>query len=1097
MPIPALAVGLAVIGVGAAAVHFVCDELSKEELEKQERMKEKYNHYEAEMNRYKEDLERQFNQDLENLTEEDRLMREKLKQDFELKKSELRSLYYNKMRTFVEGSREKRIELKKELNQAVKTTRKQLKHHQSTQLRRQSLVHLHHSLEEALEKVTAYLFYLRKYERYLDICFKNNEEMSEPFQLLLPESFPYVGKLVRYKKKDLFSTGQIAIEKGVTIQYHCVDLLELEEYHEEAEVHVFVESSRNNICTYSVSKGLFKFTALYQPGIGIQTEVLKHERNHIQLKFKGLALRLHKNDLENPFRTPPRKAELRVFPKQWDYNLYHYEPVVTEKYHESFAVCHFNEVPIVFDEDHYADFFEWVNQHKGLWETTNEWKIAPLNEKDIPYVNEVKLQLGTDLIIKADVQQDMNGNSFLFYKGMLDVKEYACNPEDVFVAMKGTLGIVFNEEFNLIDKSMFTEMEQFSFLLFNEFNDQKLIKDSAEGSGFYNKWAEVTDQLITYLYKDGEAYTSTVGPVKYKGFRQDIKMHRFEMESLYPENWKEFLSEKEGNYRQYYFTENGEGSYLPVEFSSTAESIFVYGDFDETDEVQELTVYIKKYPYPEIQQKRALDAFRIGMLTNSRLKNCLLNPRSIDSRVLETTTHPFQNPLVAENTTQRGIVHASLQQEDIYFIQGPPGSGKTTVIQEIIYQHHQQHPEDRILVVSQANVAVDNVLTDLVGQYDVGRMIRCGKTTEGDILPISFEKRYEDYVSSIQALDAEAVGEDLLDHWKGIVMPEDYSGVNSEVGELILRGNSLIGATCVGLAQKRIGLDRLSFDLVIIDEAGKALPAELLIPINRAKKVVLIGDHKQLPPVVNTALHDPEKIELENREYCKNEMFETSLFQRLYERCPGTNKAMLDTQYRMPAVIGSMVSRFFYNDKLHNGINTYEKPVMVFNKHLNWLDMSVDAKYKEDTSQGSPRNEREADVVYKLVQKIKNYIDDGNKIAIITPYKGQKRCIINKFKRENFKFDGSGVVIDTVDAFQGDEADVVMYCTTRSQNRTAFFSDHARLNVAFSRTKSDLLIIGSIKYFRGYGEDSLLYKVSQHVEKNGEVWKFPELLKSI
>ncbi|KGP89882.1 hypothetical protein N780_09565 [Pontibacillus chungwhensis BH030062] len=1089
MPHPALVIGLAAVGIAAATFRFVCDELSDEEKRKRERMREEYKKYEQERNKYSEWRHRQ---DVHDIKADHDGAKQRAMYEEEGKRETARKAYYHHMQDSLEQMKAQREDLLGELKQAIQTTRSQMTGEQNTHLRKHSLVQLHQSLEEAKEKLHAYLYYLHKYEKYLHRCESQGMELPAPFELLLPELFPYIGKLITYKKKDLFAKGSLAIDQGITLQYACPDLKVIEDYDEEADIHLFVESSRNNTCTYSISKGLFKYTALYEPGIGIEAKVLRHDKSFIHLDFKGLLLRMYKSDFENPFRTPPRNVDIRVFPKEWTYNLRHREPLVTEKYQESFAVCQFNSVPLVFDYDDYEDFYKWVEHNEHVWSQTSEWKIAPLDEGDIPYAEEVILQLGTDLVMKARVMNSEDGRSFLYYRGMLDLSDNLLQPEDIFVALKGSFSVAFSEEFDLLPEEDFIEMEQFSLLLFNEFREQKVIKESYVGSRFFNRWAEVTDALITYLYK-GDAEVCVTGPVRYTGFNHELKLKKYEAEVRNDQDIHAFLSESMTSYQQYCFIVADDGRYLPVEFSPTAEWVTVYGDFKEVNEDQELTVYIKNFPYPEVQQKKALNQFREGLLKNSRLKSGLLNPASIQTKQREIGELSFYNRLLSENTTQRTIVHEALQEEDIYFIQGPPGSGKTTVIQEIIHQHLQHHPDDRVLVVSQANVAVDNVMVDLVDRYDEEYMIRCGKTREGDVLPISFDKRYEEYLEGIRSIDPETVPIGLLEEWKEIVMPEDSHGNNSEVGELILKGNRIVGATCVGLAQKRIGLDRLSFDLVIIDEAGKALPAEILIPVNRAKKVVMIGDHKQLPPTVNTALFDPEKIELEDREYCTNEMFEKSLFQRLYEDCPDRNKSMLDTQYRMPAVIGSMISTFFYRGRLMNGAPTYDKRPVFFNKHLNWLDMSQDVFFKEDAAHGSPQNKREAEIVCRLVDKIKESLSNDQRIAVITPYKGQKRLIEQAFRKNKVALEGR-VAINTIDAFQGDEAELVLYCTTRAERKTKFFSDYARLNVALSRTKSDLLIIGSRDYFKTYGEDSMLYQISSYIEEYGDMWRYKELL---
>ena len=163
--------------------------------------------------------------------------------------------------------------------------------------------------------------------------------------------------------------------------------------------------------------------------------------------------------------------------------------------------------------------------------------------------------------------------------------------------------------------------------------------------------------------------------------------------------------------------------------------------------------------------------------------------------------------------------------------------------------------DSRILIVSQANVAVDNALSGLIEKYG-DLTVRCGngnKISE-EFQKLRLQKRCQDYLDDLKPEKrVTLMRSSLMAGRKRSLSNEtyDYSPV---LCELIIRNHRLIGATCVGLARRNIGLERTEFDLVIIDEAGKALPAEMLIPLVRAKKAVIIGDQRQLPPVINPIL---------------------------------------------------------------------------------------------------------------------------------------------------------------------------------------------------------------------------------------------------
>lgn len=163
----------------------------------------------------------------------------------------------------------------------------------------------------------------------------------------------------------------------------------------------------------------------------------------------------------------------------------------------------------------------------------------------------------------------------------------------------------------------------------------------------------------------------------------------------------------------------------------------------------------------------------------------------------------------------------------------------------------------------------------------------------------------------------------------------------------------------------------------------------------------------------------------------------------------------------MPTMIGTMISSLFYNGQIKNGSGTEKKMPLYFDTSISLIDMSEISAYREDEN-GSPTNDFEARYVLFLVQEIRKK-NPNIRIAVIMPYKGQKRRVINLFAEEMRDYVTNQIAIDTVDSFQGDEAEIVIYCTTRARRKTRFFSDYRRLNVAFSRAKNELIILASAK----------------------------------
>jgi len=219
----------------------------------------------------------------------------------------------------------------------------------------------------------------------------------------------------------------------------------------------------------------------------------------------------------------------------------------------------------------------------------------------------------------------------------------------------------------------------------------------------------------------------------------------------------------------------------------------------------------------------------------------------------------------------------------------------------------------------------------------------------------------------------------------------------------------------------------------------------------KAKKVILIGDHKQLPPNNDRKLIEKmEKDEGFNEADLK--ILEKSYFEELYEKLDNSSKAMLQEQFRMPNKIGDLISKLFYENKLRNGRNFDVKD------SLNWIDVRGYEK-REGTSKS---NYKEAKLIADRVTKFNN-----KSIAVITPYSAQKRLLRKMIKGKNIK-------IDTIDSFQGEEADIVFYSLVRNIGNIQFLLDMRRLNVAISRTKEKLFFVGNKKFF---SKDEMFRKI--------------------
>lgn len=277
--------------------------------------------------------------------------------------------------------------------------------------------------------------------------------------------------------------------------------------------------------------------------------------------------------------------------------------------------------------------------------------------------------------------------------------------------------------------------------------------------------------------------------------------------------------------------------------------------------------------------------------------------------------------------------------------------------------------------------------------------------------------------------------------------------------------STLVGATCLGIASLSSTIE-FNFDWVIVDEAGKATPPEILVPICLGRKVVLVGDHKQLPPVVDEALL---KLQDKERMNISKEDLELSLFEYLERSLSDDCKNILDEQYRMNPVIGDLISNLFYDGKLISKTSKEEKTIplkMYESKPLVWLSTTSRSDRKEERISDSYRNTCEAKLIFEQLLEIDEELGElklKKETAIIAGYRGQRDWLIRLYESSyKARFHNMTIEINTVDAFQGRETDIVFYSIVRSNDNgnLGFLKDVRRLNVAFSRARELLVVVG-------------------------------------
>lgn len=581
-------------------------------------------------------------------------------------------------------------------------------------------------------------------------------------------------------------------------------------------------------------------------------------------------------------------------------------------------------------------------------------------------------------------------------------------------------------------------------------------------------------------------------------------------------------------------------------------------------------------------------------LSNPRLSSYLfdaskatkLSQESIDNRVIDIKNNQLNQNL---NESQVNAIAKAVEAEDLSIIQGPPGTGKSTAIAELIWQLARKNPMGKILLTSEANLAVDNALDKLkTSNHNIVKPIRIAAgdkfSAEGLSYSIIEMKKWagielddldkEDdslvrdtdeyrsfntknlvlnrWMMNIFSRSKERLCDDkILKQWFDILydLPSD---IKVKVFEEYRTHCNVIGATCSAITDKNYSATqkfgkyipsrfikkywsiykthanapktKLTFDVVIQDEASKATPAELSLPLSYGKKAIVIGDHRQLPPNLDKEdilfkLH-MQRLKSKSREerdsiynleqYVRKhfDVLEKSHFERLFRQIDSSLKGTFNTQYRMHQDINDVIYQFYVEENgLKCGVSDSDRqhginiPGFISpNNHVVWIDTNS-PEVRDGTSRA---NKGEVEAVkwvlenLSLSESFKEYqksqkTDEDREIGLITFYGSQMkrlRSVVDTAERK-----GLHIKMSSVDRFQGMERNIIIVSMVRSnliakswkekldfrsypengyatQKDLGFAKSPNRLNVALSRAKTLLIIIGNSEHFSSYVDTS-------------------------
>lgn len=415
------------------------------------------------------------------------------------------------------------------------------------------------------------------------------------------------------------------------------------------------------------------------------------------------------------------------------------------------------------------------------------------------------------------------------------------------------------------------------------------------------------------------------------------------------------------------------------------------------------------------------------------------------------------------NRTQEEAVNKVLHAKDVAIVHGPPGTGKTTTLVEAIYET--LHRENQVLVCAQSNMAVDWISEKLVDRGVSVLRIGNPSRVNDKMLSFTYERRFESHPDYPQLWSMrKAIRELYARMRKGTdreAIRQKINSLKDRATELEIRINEslfaearVIACTLVGSANRLLMGQK--FGTLFIDEAAQALEPACWIAIRKADRVILAGDHCQLPPTVKA----PEALRAG---------LGHTLMQTIVKNKPET-VSLLKLQYRMNDEIMRFSSEWFYGGMLQSAPEVKYRSILDFDTPIEWINTEGMDCNEEFVGENYGRiNKSEAEL---SIAQLKDYItkigrerflEERIDVGLISPYKAQVQYLRRLVRNDTFfKPYRQAITINTVDGFQGQERDVILISLVRAneEGQIGFLNDLRRMNVAITRARMKLIILG-------------------------------------